>query len=80
VADNWGFEMNRILMGGCLAGVVLGLSGCGAETAATAAGAAVVKKKELEQAQGVKQAVEQQLEQANQQMQQRADQLKQTTP
>jgi NifU-like protein involved in Fe-S cluster formation len=69
-----------MLICGCLAGLVLGLSGCGAETAATAAGAAVLKKQELEQAQGLKQAVEQQLQQANQQMQQRADQLKQTPP
>lgn len=48
------------------------LTGCGVETASTAATAASIKKQELEQAQKTMQHAQQKIDGAMQQMQQRA--------
>jgi NifU-like protein involved in Fe-S cluster formation len=51
---------------------VLALSGCGVETATTAATGAAIKKQELEAAKKTQEQAQQKVEQAVQQMQQRA--------
>jgi hypothetical protein len=61
--------MKRVLTFG-LAAV---LSGCGVETASTAATAASLKKQEVEQGQKTMQRAQQKIDGAMQQMQQRAD-------
>jgi len=58
-----------------LAAVALAsLIGCGVETAGTAATAAGIKQRELEEAKKTQQRAQQQIDQATQQMQQRASQ------
>lgn len=52
--------------------VALMLSGCGAETASTAATAASLKKQEMEQGQKTMQRAQQKIDGAVQQMQERA--------
>lgn len=52
------------------------LTGCGIETASTAATAASIKKQELEQGQKTMQRAQQKIDGAMQQMQQRADSAK----
>lgn len=52
------------------------LTGCGVETASTAATAASIKKQELEQGQKTMQHAQQKIDGAMQQMQQRADSAK----
>ncbi len=57
----------------CL-GVVLSMSGCGVETASTAATGAAIKKQELEQGRKTMDQMQQKIDQAAQQSQQRAEQ------
>jgi hypothetical protein len=51
------------------------LSGCGVETAATAASAASIKKQELEQGQKTMQQAQRKIDNAMQQLQQRTDSM-----
>ena len=55
-----------------LAAAAVALTGCGVETASTAATAASIKKQELEQGQKTMQQAQQKIDGAMQQMQQRA--------
>ncbi len=55
-------------------GVVLSMSGCGIETASTAATGAAIKKQELEQGRKTMDQMQQKIDQAAQQSQQRAEQ------
>lgn len=59
--------------------LLLGMAGCGIETAGTAATAAAAKKQEAEQAQATKARVQRDLDVANQQMAQRAAQAEDAT-
>jgi len=54
--------------------VAAALAGCGVETASTAATAASIKKRELEEGKKTMQQTQQKIDGAMQQMQQRADQ------
>jgi hypothetical protein len=58
---------------------LLGMAGCGIETAGTAATAAAAKKQEVEQAQAAKARVQRDLDAANQQMAQRAAQAEEVS-
>ena len=51
------------------------LSGCGVETAATAASAAAIRKQELEQAQKTMAQAQSKIDRAMQQLQQRTDSM-----
>jgi NifU-like protein involved in Fe-S cluster formation len=55
-------------------GVALSMSGCGVETASTAATGAAIKKQELEQGKRTMDQMQQKIDQAGQQAQQRAEQ------
>ncbi len=55
-------------------GVPLSMSGCGVETASTAATGAAIKKQELEQGKRTMDQMQQKIDQAGQQAQQRAEQ------
>jgi uncharacterized membrane protein (DUF106 family) len=55
------------------AAVAAALTGCGVETATTAATSAAIKKQEVEQGKKTMEAAQQKIEQANQQVQQQAE-------
>ena len=55
-----------------IAAATVALTGCGVETASTAATAAAIKKQELQEGQKTMQRAQQKIDAATQQMQQRA--------